>query len=357
MTDITPLGVNADELRYLVESTTFIAIRDGVGIASKEGNSITYKDTMAFAERIAPYLFHRDRSLLYVTLEGELARDLRAKANSKRISFVQMVNEEISRYSDFLKDSISVDREHFLKKIRSLKALLQEHADNTFFEGKLIERDASLGSDLPMSRKGDGYYDFGLPSNRLMRIRVTHETNVEAVNGTDLIYEHHDMRNGRARIVVVQYKITGKDRYLDKNPRFRKQLERMKVCFCERLPCLDPNKGKQSFRFPSCTSFVRATNKVQSKNPRIISMGYYMPVCKSLDLWDRGEPLSEESLEGEVIRYRVFEEMFNAGLIGSEWIPYEQLEKLYQEHKILSSSEIVGVHIQTYQEDPYRMFW
>jgi len=44
----------------------------------------------------------------------------------------------------------------------------------------------------------------------------------------------------------------------------------------------------------------------------------------------------------------VFEELFNANMLGSKWLTYEELEKLYREHKILEADEHIIIHAQEF---------
>src|SRR5262245_34577270 len=99
-----------------------------------------------------------------------------------------------------------------------------------------------------------------------MCIRITHETATEAINGTDLIYEHHSKDMSLMRIAAIQTS--------------------------------PPNSR---FRFPTCTAFVKATNRLQGKDPAGISIGYYVPACRVKESWSDGKSVNPNTLEGEIV--------------------------------------------------------
>lgn len=332
--------------RLNIEWLSLVAIREAVGTAM--GEKGTYKETLRLAEKLAPVLFHKDRSLLFKEWESQEARECRAIANTRSISFNIALKQEIERYSELEKLSKDEDRRLFSIKLSRLRKIREETKSKEFYEGKLISDDSAIGTDLPLSRRGDGYVDFALPLGRAMRIRVTHETAIEAINGADVIYENHWIEERKARVAAIQYKIRAENRALPKAPRFRKQVEKLHDSFCKKLPCIqNDSKDKQFFRLPTCSAFIRATNKRQQRREsNLMSVGHYVPVCRIKTMWDAGLSLSPKVLETEGISYRVYEELFNSDLLGSEWIPYDKLEAIYKQHRILELEESVAIHVQ-----------
>lgn len=334
--------------RLNVEWISLVAIREAVGTAIGESGS--YKETLRLAEKIAPVLFHKDRSLLAREWESPEARECRAIANARSIGFDNALQQEIERYAGLEKLSHGEDQRVFANKLARLRKIKEESKGREFYEGKLILSDSTIGADLPIFRKGDGYNDFALPSGRAMRIRVTHETAIEAINGADVIYENHWIEERKARISAVQYKIRDENRALPKALRFRKQVEKLYDCFCKKIPCIqEDTKNKLFFRLPTCSAFIRATNRLQSKNINLKSVGCHVPVCRIKKMLDDGLPLNLRFLMTEGVSYRVYEELFNSDLLGSDWISYERLEAIYARHHILKPEESVAIHLQVVQ--------
>jgi hypothetical protein len=333
--------------RLNVEWLTLVALRDSIGITLKD-SSVPYKETLRLGETIAPVLYHKDRSLLRRKWESAEARECRAIANATSTPFEDVVSEQISTFESFLKASKSLeDKKVLTKRLEKLRQINQENQSKEYFEGRIIQRDASLGEDLPISKRGDGYYDFSLPARRWMRVRITHDTKVEAINGADLIYEHHLLEQMMVRISAIQYKIMKNGRYVPKSRKLKNQLDRLEKHFCDGLPCIPSSStSHQFYRFPSCTAFLRLTSKLQSSNEKMMSIGVYAPVCQVQSLWKDDRPISLKNLEGEAVTYRVFEELFNWDLLGSRWLSYVELEKIYREQQILDAGESVAMHLQ-----------
>jgi hypothetical protein len=54
--------------------------------------------------------------------------------------------------------------------------------------------------------------------------------------------------------------------------------------------------------------------------------------------------------KGKSLTSRAFEEQFNHGMLGSRWLTYVELERLYKEHKILSIDEHIIIHAQEFSQ-------
>lgn len=287
-----------DELTRLdIEWLVYNAIREGMSLSLGKLQLAGHRDTLILAKKLAPELFASEKSLLYRELESPEALEVREISTATGVTFEQALASEIKRYEDLVsknKDETdglkSLNRR--LSRLRNLESELSLHE---YYEGKLIERDARLGGyEKKLPDDGDGYFDFSLPANRLMRIRVTHETKVEGTNGADLIYEHHDLEQDRVRIVAIQYKILKDERIIPKSERLKRQLERLDKCFCQELPCKDDKEqtAKLEFRLPACAAFLRPTYRLQNKQASVMSRGYYMPICLVNSLWKDNKEIS-----------------------------------------------------------------
>jgi hypothetical protein len=60
--------------------------------------------------------------------------------------------------------------------------------------------------------------------------------------------------------------------------------------------------------------------------------------------------LSKEIRSGGVT-HEIFEEMFNANMLGSKWLTYKELEDLYHANNVLEPGDRIIIHAQ---ELPFR---
>src|SRR5262249_41666879 len=130
MADISSQDFSSPEHRLAVETTTIIALRDSAGIALKEGSSASYKEALRVGERLVPFLFHRDRSLLQREWESPAARECRAISNARNISFIDAVRGEIKRYEELLSRSSGRHKKLLQSKLTELKLIFQENRDD-----------------------------------------------------------------------------------------------------------------------------------------------------------------------------------------------------------------------------------
>jgi len=343
-----------DEVNRLdVEWLTYNAIREGVALSLGDIGLTNHRDTLRLAQRIAPTLFASSESLLLKKWESPESKEVRDVATAQGITFEAALDSEIQRLETLIqgnknkKDSL----QSLNRRLDRLKSIKTETTLRSYYEGKLIERDAKHGGNnsTPLENEFDGYYDFTLTSGRLMRIRVAHETQIEAINGADLMYEHHLCEKKLVKIAAVQYKILTDGKYVDKSKKLKSQLDRLKNCFCDNLPCHseETNKFGHFYKLPECTAFLRPTYRLQNPKSTVLSRGFYLPVCLVNKIWDT-KPIKEESVDGQVVRHAMFEDLFNAGLLGSRWLTIEQLDQVYKSHKVLEASETSVVHVKMY---------
>jgi len=332
---------------------TYNAIREGVALSLRDIGQTGHRDTLRLSQRIASTLFASSESLLVKEWESPESKEVRDIATAQSITFEVALDSEIQRLETLVqgnknkKDSL----QSLNRRLERLKATKTETKLCSYYESRLIERDAKQGNNAtPLENESDGYYDFTLPAGRLMRIRVAHETQIEAINGADLIYEHHLSEKKLVKIAAVQYKILKDGKYVDKSKKIKSQLGRLRKCFCDGLPCHSEEKDKfgHFYRLPACTAFLRPTHRLQSIKSTVLSRGFYLPVCLVNKIWDT-KTISEESVDGQVVRQAMFEDLFNAGLLGSRWLTIEELDQIYKSHKVLEASETSVVHVRMYE--------
>src|SRR2546421_13039628 len=61
-----------------------------------------------------------------------------------------------------------------------------------------------------------------------------------------------------------------------------------------------------------------------------------------------GRKIDSKTFRSESATHHVFEDLFNANMLGSRWLTYEELEELYQNHKILEADERITIHAQEF---------
>lgn len=340
-----------DELSRLdIEWISFVALRDAVAVALRDVNLATRNETLRLAEEIMPKIFNRYEGLLKQKWESREFRECQEEASITKQSFESIVLSKVKHFDSLISQATAKDQISTLAGKRdSYQKILKEATDKTsFYEGKIILTDASIGADKQSPNLN--IFDFRLPADRRMRIRVTHETATETINGSDLIYEHHSKNLNMLRIAAVQYKTTDKNKKLAKDKRVEKQINRLHQCFCEELPCqIEPTpQTKPQFRFPTCTAFVKVANKLQSKDSAGLSVGYYVPVCKVKEMWLRGDVVNPSTMEGQIVTHRIFEDLFNAGNIGSRWFSPSDVEELYRKHNLLDDKGKVIMQVQLF---------
>jgi hypothetical protein len=334
--------------RLDIEWVSFIALRDAVAVALRDVNLSTRSETLRLAEEIMPRIFNRYEGLLKQKWESHESRECREEASITKQPFESVVRSKVKHFDSLISQAKVKDQISTLARKRdSYQKILEEATDRkSFYEGKIIITDASIGADKQSPNLN--IFEFRLPADRIMRIRVTHETATESINGSDLIYEHHSENLNMIRIAAVQYKTTDKNKKLVKDERVEKQIDRLHQCFCKELPCQIKSKSKPQFRFPTCTAFVKVANKLQSKDSAGLSVGYYVPVCKVKEAWLRGDVVNPDTMEGQIVTHRIFEDLFNAGNIGSRWFSPHEVEKLYRKHKLLDSKDKVTMQVQLF---------
>lgn len=218
-------------------------------------------------------------------------------------------------------------------------------------ENQLIFRDAyNVERNLPSIATGQGYRDFRLPEDSVLRVRVLHPDKPENISGADIVYERHMPDEEKASIVAVQYKIWEDKRLYLSDPRMKEQLKRLQGFICENDLCVDVTE-ENAYRFPCCAAFLRPTDKLQRVDQKYSSTGEHLPICRIDDcktVTARGAAVLEYKTMKEIsLSSEIFEYLFNRGKIGSRLLDYA-LKRLYANYLITSSEDSVVIYAQEF---------
>ncbi len=344
--------------RFQTEWALLNLIKELRGISHK-GAMPTYFNAIKLGTQLIPEIFNDDSIIVKRHHEPELVRYYRqqAEATSKLegkkvepITLVEKRLEELDKLSgtDIEDKDLILKEQERLKKVRSL--LLPRN----------VQEDYVLHHDIKCMKFGvkpvnieTKYTDYNISENRAIRVRMIHPNNGEQSMGADLIYEQYDPERRKVRFMMVQYKIwDGEILYWSEAKNMEPQIQKLNDNICAKGYC-NCETGKNvsgEFRFPYCSAFLRPTDKLQTKDSAFTSSGMHIPVCKINGvtvLTGKGNKvLRKNNLKGTAISQKLFEDCFNYNQIGSRWLDYSELEKLYKDHKILEEDEHIIIHVQ-----------
>lgn len=354
--------------RLDTEWTLLNAIREMLGVALKGEITPTYAQSIAIGKSIAPQIFDTEASLLGKSKEPALAREYRQRAEAssqlegESINPLQLIDEDIEYYGRLL--TTSGERDLIQRKLDAIRDVRILFTNKKYTENQLILRDyrveRQLIDSLPsVPIEGDTYREYQISKGRGMRIRLLHPDPPEHSLGADLIYEQYWDKKKLGRLTVVQYKIwNGRVLYFSQAGNLEKQLLKLRNAFCDRELCkpFEGGSRENSYRLPYCVAFLRPTDQLQSPDSRLISSGLHVPICTILRILERqqnerGKKLDSANFRSEALSHKVFEELFNANMLGSRWLSYEEIENLYRQHKILQPYERIVLHAQEFGID------
>jgi hypothetical protein len=349
-----------DKQRLDVEWTTLIAIREALGIAFKDKLSPTYAQSLSVGKELAPELYDPDVSLLARSDEPPTAREFRQRAEvrsrieERSVTPLELIDPEIKEFERL--HAVDPEKTEIEKKLKQLYDARQYFIPRKYTETQLILHDlhnVKRGIPLPTVAKGR-YRQYRISKDRGLRIYLLHPDPPEHSMGADLVYETYWEKRKLARIAVVQYKIcSGRAIYSSQSRNLEAQMLRMHNVFCDSGLCDPWNKdSEQRFRFPFCAAFLRPTDELQEPNSTLISSGLHVPICIAQKSWEDtgrgGKKLDKSKIRNSSVTHKVFEELFNASLLGSRWFTYDEIEKLYREHGMLESDDRVMLHAQEF---------
>lgn len=354
--DITP-----ERRRLDSEWVALNALRETIAIANRGVADSSYAQALAVGQQLAPRLFDPEFSVVASAQEPPLVQEYRQRAEAysalgpEPVSPVTLLDHDIAEYERLL-EAPGGGRGQLSRAVAArvrARGWLEERA---FSETKLIERDVFIAArpDLPRQESGDGYVGYSLPFERALRIRLLHPDKPEHATGADLVYEFCDQGMHRARLAFVQYKIWDGHQLRFANAKnLDAQLTRLTRVSCERglCSCSDPQEPPGSYRLPYCAAFLRPTDRLQRPDATLISSGLHVPVCiaRTVSLATTGgRILRRDPIRGRAVSQRLFEELFNRGMLGSRWLSYDEVETLYREHSILEVGQRILVHAQEF---------
>ena len=345
-------------LRLNAEWVGVNALRETVGFALKGSKSPTYAQTLSLGGQLAPDLFDPDQSLLARRQESSDAREYREIAQAlgslegRIITPVEAVNRDIVTQTKLI--GTGIDQNLLSKRLYKLNQIRQELEPGALTEQQLVLRDIfRTRRALPISEEGTDYREYQVPNDRILRLRMLHPDSPEHSTGADVIYEHYWDKKTVVRLAVIKYQIWD-NRVLLKSPTLRARLDRLQETFCksdlELCKAFEGSKRKDAYRLPYCSAFLRPTDKLQDLDSPLISSGYHIPTCVVERLWQSTQDtvIASSHFRSESVTHRVFEELFNINMLGSRWLTYEELERLYREHKILDADERIVIHAQEF---------
>jgi hypothetical protein len=326
---------------------------------SNRGAMPTYYNAIKLAMQILPDIFNEKSYMVQRHHEPEIIRLYRQQAEAqsqidgKRIEPIDLLDTRIATLTKLI--GANKDNADLLEK-----ELDKLHKSRTLLVPKNIQEDYILHHDVKSLKFGvepidirAKHADYSVGENRIIRVRMIHPNNGEQSMGADLIYEQYNTENKFVRFLMVQYKIWEAEIiYWSRSENLSKQLQKMTDNLCSKgyCNCDDGNNVSGEFRYPFCTGFLRPTDKLQFKDSRFTSSGMHVPICKLKDLTeettDGNKVLRKNKMRHASLSQNLFEECFNYNQIGSRWLNYTELEKLYKEHKILESDEHIIVHVQ-----------
>jgi hypothetical protein len=201
--------------RLDVEWMTTSALRDGMVTAHGKPEEVTYKQAFALGRQVAPEMFLSVDRILDNPKESQAAQEIRQRAraqsilDNRTVTAVEYIENEIAKVRRQIQAIDDDDDRNLLEgTLNRYENILQEIKPREYRETPLIFGDAiQTGRGLPQSGEGQGYKDYQLNKERMLRVRVTHMERPEDKIGCDLVYENLDDKRRIARIVIIQYKM------------------------------------------------------------------------------------------------------------------------------------------------------
>jgi hypothetical protein len=341
------------------------ALRELIKIASKgDASKSSYDKALELGGSLYPELLGPETSLLRRERESDTAKEYRQRAmllsikEHGPVSPSRLIHTDIddmntllaiAKHSEGKKSRV----DQLNKKLQRLISAERELNPTAHTENQLIFRDVyNVDRALPSLGVGQGYRDFQLPEDKILRIRVLHPDKPEHVSGADIIYERHSPKDERASIVAVQYKIWKRKRLRLSEPRTQSQLDRLTAFICENKLCQNVTSDR-AYRFPFCAAFLRPTDKLQDADQKYLSTGEHLPICRIKDcerITDSGSKVLEyDRIKSIALSSEMFEYLFNRGKVGSRSLTYRELSALYKTFSIAASKDTVILYAQEFK--------
>lgn len=349
--------VNENDKRN-VAFQTVVGIRDAISIAKRTEQPITYEQALRTVFDFDESLYEQFTSLLTEKNENDLAKSykeearIRSRQMNSLIKPENLIAEEIKKYQQLIQqgkdnnEDVTYSRNRFLQLCAALESLkprrVSEHA--------VLNRDFNHSSRKELYNKvlEQNYHsiDYLISRNRFLRLRLLHPDKAEHVTGADLLYEQYNMETYKVRFVFLQYKMWENGMiYFSRSGNLVEQIQKMKKCLCDYNYCeRSADTASPMYRFPYCAGFLRPTDKLQHEKSKMVSSGLHLPICDVIRLSSSQPKIEKKSIKHYTLNHKIFERLFNLNLIGSRWIDIAELERHYQNHNILESSENVKLY-------------
>lgn len=346
------------ESRIDAEWVALSAFREILKVSTKGNASMsTYAEALEFGEELYPALLGKESSLLRRSIESDITREYRQRAQLKRLSGTNVTAsdllaidiEELDQLLFLAKRERVKDRVDQLKKrLKSLRGAQAELSPERHTETQLIMRDAAaFPAGLPKMDSGKAYKAFQLPDGALLRVDVFHPDKPEHISGADVVYERHE--GEFATLVFVQYKVWEEQTLPLNDSRMKAQLARLKALVCDGGLCT-VNESTNPYRFPHCAAFLRPTDRLQHASQKLMSSGEHLPICRidECKVVNRFKVpvLTIEKIRRTSVSGHAFEYLFTYDRLGSRSVTRQDLNVLYQKLHLSSDPSHMLIHAQ-----------
>lgn len=345
-----------------------VCMRDIVSIARKKSLRPTYERALELFHDFSPELYNQITETLQQRNLSDEARLMIAKAASEsklrevEVTPLQILEEEVEQFNEYIDNTPNFENDTLRllqNKLSNLQSIRKSLKPRKLTENRILIRDTSNADRKDFGAKflgnDDFYVDYALDNSKYLRIRMLHPDKPEHTTGADLVYEQHLENSGHIRVMFLQYKIWDNGvLYLSKAQNLPAQLKRLKESLCDKGYCNGPKlpNGKQDFRFPYCSAFLRPTDKLQYSSTKLVSSGLHIPVCHVHELVVSGtERLDKKTMKGTLLNHELFEPLFNMGCLGSAWMPEKELEAFYKESQILEKDDVITFYAREIKPD------
>lgn len=355
----------SDEVKANIAFQTTVAVRDTLSLSLTNTQKPSYEESLEVINDIDPALTELMMGYLGAKNDSDIIRQYKEEArlcslkNGYEIRPETLIKSEIARLEDILKPLVGLrnqDTKLTKRKIAMLNTALKSLEPRKFTENLILQHDFSLSNRLPgLTEQEIGYHyrDYSINDTNSLRIRLLHPDHAEHVTGADLIYEHHNVELSKVRVVFMQYKMweNGKISVKD-GGRNSIQINRLynTICkkdFCEKIPTEDSGTH---FRFPYCAAFYRPTDKYQIRKERMVSSGLHLPICEVMKKQlENKSPIIKTEIKHYCVNHYMFEQLFSLGLIGSDWMDYNELNNLYNISGILQTDDSIKIYASNIQ--------
>jgi hypothetical protein len=351
--DLNQTKVSPNQRLLSVQTLTVLALHDAISIADKSEKYTSYQSILDIADQLDPVFFGR-LNLLERGRESELAIEYRQRADiesqekNEIVLPANLVRDDIEKWRKYLREPNVEDREAVEKRLEKLNNVLNEFEPKEYSENKVLERDMKIGEDLPYASKREGILDLALPKGRILRLRLIHPDHPEDITGIDILFEQHHIQLKQARLAAIQYKMWEKQTLYTTQSNVEEQIKKLNSVFCAHGLCMSDinDTDRHLYRLNYCAAFLRPTNKLQRADAHVASIGYHIPICRVTKLWEnvvKGKKLTYDHIRNESLTQRAFEELFCNEMLGSRWLPLDEIEGLFKKYDLLTTASETAI--------------